>query len=486
MAVFFTSAEGAPSPEQSTAGFGTTTSFMPSPVPREPKEHHGHVAHHLPRQGPVPGGGTMQVLNRGIWESQLRDIESPEQDLPVGLEGTRSPTRKILAAPAAASPSRFEDGTLPGGAARPRTPVAPQANIDNWSVRFPAGAVDRRKAELQAKWQKGQVVRERDEKAAREKVEREKELRDARFRRLLHTVTGNRGPVPRDMERRAMSPEQTGTSWHTASAHTAQEPSHGEALGLAALEVALSIRDMEEHNESRRRELHLVRDQRVFQPMQRQIYAMLNPPDRLVQQRTSGQKTVGFSLPNQAPQVKANVVGDPARQPVVEQAMENAFHKTATAVLNSPLPGGLFRSMSSPNLRSTGTPIVPRAMSRAVLEPTMWGQTQIQGTLYGHLAQVCEAGVGFRRDKKGGDDVFVPDESDGIQAAGTRISRERGYGDKGILRGGLATNGQSSECKTYWGTGSAAPCQDHYTFETGSRITDIEFPHGKKVFREFH
>ena len=73
-----------------------------------------------------------------------------------------------------------------------------------------------------------------------------------------------------------------------------------------------------------------------------------------------------------------------------------------------------------------------------------WGQQQLQGTLFGRFAQAgvegagwpgsvpvqcqaCEEGPNFTRARRGGTNVFVPDETDGIEAVGSsEMTRARG------------------------------------------------------------
>ena len=74
-----------------------------------------------------------------------------------------------------------------------------------------------------------------------------------------------------------------------------------------------------------------------------------------------------------------------------------------------------------------------------------WGQQQLQGTLFGRFAQAgvegagwpgsaavkrqaCEEGPNFTRARRGGTNVFVPDETDGIEAVGSSETRAGGGG----------------------------------------------------------
>merc|ERR1719263_439633 len=130
--------------------------------------------------------------------------------------------------------------------------------------------------------------------------------------------------------------------------------------------------------------------------------------------------------------------------------------------------------------------VIPGARSRPTLEPSLWSQEHLQGTLFGHFAQIAEQGAEFKRSRRGGTDIHIPDENDGVEAVGKRNTRAFGRNDLGILKGDTAAQGESSTKKTAWGAASGAPTQDHYTYETGTRVTDIEFPLGKRMFPEFH
>merc|ERR1711977_485108 len=97
-----------------------------------------------------------------------------------------------------------------------------------------------------------------------------------------------------------------------------------------------------------------------------------------------------------------------------------------------------------------------------------------------------EQGADAKRSRRGGTNVHIPDESDGVDAVGKRNTRSFGRHDLGILKGDTAAQGESSAFKSQWGAASGAPTQDHFTYETGTRVTDIEFPLGKRMFAAFH
>jgi hypothetical protein len=298
---------------------------------------------------------------------------------------------------------------------------------------------ERKLAEIQSKLNKVEAQRQRDLKDMIEVVEKRHERREDRFNRLMENVTG------RDN---------------------------------LAYRTAMALRERQAHEDKRRRELHAHWDEQVYEPIAKQAYDHMNPPNRAIKQATLGNKSVAFTWPEQKKKIYANVDGDPSRKPVIEMAKENAFHQAAGAVL------GL--SASAPDLHVQSGHVVPGARSRPTLEPTLWSQVKLQGTLFGHFAQVAEHGQGFKRSRRGGTNVHIPDESDGVPAVGKRNSRAHGHDDLGILKGNTAALGESSTHKTEWGAGHGGPAQDHFTYETGVHVTDIEFPLGKKMFPTFH
>jgi hypothetical protein len=292
---------------------------------------------------------------------------------------------------------------------------------------------ERKIAEIRSKLDKVEAQRQRDLKDMLEVVEKRHERREDRFNRILENVTG------RDN---------------------------------LAYRTAMALRERQAHEDKRRRELHAHWDEQVYEPIAKQAFNHMNPASR------QGAKSVAFVWPDQKKRIYANVDGDPSRKPVIEMAKENAFHQAAGAVLGM--------SASAPDLHVETGHVVPTARSRPTLEPTRWSQAQLQGTLFGHFAQIAEQGVDFKRSRRGGTNVHIPDESDGVAAVGKRNTRAFGPHDLGILKGNTAAHGEASTHKTEWGAACGAPVQDHYTYEQGSHVTDIEFPLGKKMFPEFH
>lgn len=368
----------------------------------------------------------MFVFDRTIW-AEFQDLQ-PSNDPPAGLN-TRRPS---------VTANQPADGKVDKGKKGGSSPVsADEMEQKNDKPRLTPE--ERKKAEITSKLNKVEAQRQRDLKDMVEVVEKRHERRNDRFNRILESVTG------RDN---------------------------------LAYRTAMALRERQDHEDKRRRELHQNWDEQVFKPIAMQAYEHMNPPNRNVKQMLHGSKSVGFVLPGSKKTLVANVDGDPNRKPVIELAKENAFHQAANAVLG--------KSSSAPSLQVMAGQVVPRARSRPTMEPELWSQGRLQGTLHGHFAQIAEQGAGFKRSKRGGTDVHVHDESDGVEAVGKRKTRSFGRNDLGILKGDTATQGECFVFRTHWGAAQGAPGQDHFTYEQGVRVTDIEFPLGKRMFSEFH
>jgi len=395
-------------------------------------------------------------MDRTLFEATVRDVETPASDAPAGLGGPRrasvsskgqgvQPNSSAKNSSRSAGPARFAGAAaLPTAGSASESPhSSARGGKDKTKTRL--SPEERRLAELRAKFEKTEAVRDRDRKVIAERVDFFKEQREDRFKRLLDELGG------RDN---------------------------------LAYTLALEIRQREAHQQNRRRELHAAWEDKVYSPIAAQAHERMNPPNRAQQQRLQGTKSVSFEMPGKSFRLHASVCEDPVRKSLVDTVKENAFHQAATVVLG--------QSRSAPDLHSLRLPpgqqppLIPRALSRPVLEPMQWGEVPIKGTIYGHTAQVTQNGTGFHRTIRGGKDAFLPDESDGVLPAGTRRGTDGSYNDKGILRGDVGPRGSTSEFKTFVGSSSGAPAQDHYTYGTGTRITDLEFPPGKRMFAEYH
>lgn len=124
------------------------------------------------------------------------------------------------------------------------------------------------------------------------------------------------------------------------------------------------------------------------------------------------------------------------------------------------------------------------ARSRPILEPTEWGQLSFQATPYAHFAQMVEHQGGYPNKTSIKMSGFAPREDDGVSTAGKRRTKfERN--NLGALEPG-AMRGEASKVYTSYGGSSGAPSQDHYLYAIGAKVTDIEFPLGKRIFAWKH
>lgn len=421
----------------------TNMSRLGSPLRPEPKKSlkgkTDQSLQRLPREGPAPGKGRMFVFDRTTWAEfqDLRPATGGPDAPPAGLNTNNRRPSNDRGHPQADGKDKSPNKSKTGG---PGSQDSPRSAFDMVKKEKPRLTPDERKrAEIMSKLGKVEAQRQRDLKDMIELVEKRHERREERFNRLLDNVTG------RDN---------------------------------LAYRTAMALRERQDHEDKRRRELHANWDEQVYKPIAQQAWDHMNPPNRAIKQMLHGSKSVGFVLPEQKKFLVANVDSDPNRKPVIEMAKENSFHQAAGAVLG--------KSASAPDLHMMAGHVVPRARSRPTMEPELWGQAKLQGTLFGHFAQVAEQGANFKRSRRGGSDVHIPDEADGVESVGKRHDRTFGKGHMGILKGSTAAQGEAYSHKTTWGAASGAPAQDHFTYDSGTRVTDIEFPLGKKMFAQFH
>mmetsp|Transcript_32770 Transcript_32770/g.59908 ORF Transcript_32770/g.59908 Transcript_32770/m.59908 type:complete len:444 (-) Transcript_32770:92-1423(-) len=404
----------------------------PAPSPRA-----WHFMARKPRDGPLAGGGHMRVFNP-VKVAELSMVSGADALAFRSKKRRGERSRSALASEAGSSSSTMLGDKMDPGL----------ENIDDAKG---LGAQDlRRKAELQAKFVKTATQRQRDRESIAERLERSKTMRDDRFNRMVEHVLG------RDN---------------------------------LAYQAAMAIRERDSHQERRRRELHAAYDEAVAQPLADQLFNFMNPPNRLRRQVMTGTKSVDFLLPGARTCLAGVVEKDPVKQTLVDLAKEGAFHNQCLEALGP-------RAHSAPagdmKLRTTLRPrcddVTPQAgllakgRSRPSLEPNKWGQVQLQGTMLGHFAQSAEYGPGFRRVLRGGSGIHAPDENDGVEAAGKRTTRATGHKDLGILKGEICYRGQASMTKTMLGSSSGAILQDHYQFERGPDVVNMEFPAGKRCF----
>lgn len=410
----------------------------------------------IPRFGPERGGGKVtcqdqKFLLEMVQAAEMDETVRPERKTRMrpstvpspdtgNMKNTNRNSRRHLR-----SAGDISSASLGLGDTSPGRSTMGQSSFDG-KAHGRLSPEERRAMEIGIKLEKVEEIRARDAVKIRDKVERRKDAREARLQRLVHEVTGR---------------------------------------GLA-YDTAMELRKFDADQQSKIYEHYLEWDEKIFKPAAGRCYHQMNH-HRPTQQLRSGRKSVGFTLPQEPFRMHVDMSQDPCKKHLLQDAQEKAFHKAAESLLG--------RSKSAPDFsagvdglheRGGTVAIIPRALSRPVLEPNNWSQVEIQGSGFGRFAQNCEAGKDAVRFRKGGPNAFVGsvNERDGVMVAGTKHSRTLGYGDIGVLRDDVALRGESFDYNNGIGASSGAPAQDHFTYEKGTAITDLEFPLGKRVFPE--
>lgn len=399
----------------------------------------------LPREGASPGGGAMSAIEPGWMGKTLRATE----------DWQATPSKPTKPAHLSTSSSA---GSLPENASRSDAGSPPKADfhkraLSTWQAgtstsKSGPGLVAGLRHDILQKQDRVNALRERDQNRIRDKVGHGKQMREDRFQRMLEDTFSGSRPV---------------------------------------LDAAMTLRRQEAQDEKRRCDLHTTWGDQVYKPLESQIEEHMNPADRAWQQTLAGSKSVGF-YPAEPFKLTTHREDDPTWREISDHAWEETFDKEAAAVLYGLHSTSDLRASAQ---RDPSRGLCPAAAkSRPVLDPTKWGQLKLQGTLYGRFAQVCEEGPNARMGKRGGPDITAPCEADGVATAGKRSIRGGPrvtiHNDVGLLkRDGVAWNGESSLRKTWHGASSGAPLQDHYTYEMGAPVTDIEFPLGRRTFPQW-
>lgn len=383
-------------------------------------------------------GGWMRVLNRDKVHEVISKIElaaDREVSWNSGMDRSR-PASRAGSRPASRAGSKpgsragSAKGSRPG--ARSTVPSRPASALDKVEQERLA---ERRNADAVAKLRKVQVQREKDLQHQQDIIAKAKEIREERFERLVDEVY------------------------------------NAEIIGAAARR--LRQKDLEDYQ--KQSGVYRKWTENVYSKVQKQLHRHINfDAARAVQP-----KHVAFKDPDEEPSCILKLDDDPLKQELRLQSEEDGIKRQLDSLARA-------RSVDV-RAAAQDTGIIPdRARSRPVLEPTDWAQHRLQATGCGHMAQVAETGgAPFHTLRKFGHNVFVPDESDRIAAAGKRRTRWA-WNDLGILKGDQAHRGQADGFKTDAGQSCGAPMQDHFQFETGTRVTENEFPGGKKMFPHLH
>jgi len=259
----------------------------------------------------------------------------------------------------------------------------------------------------------------------------------------------------------------------------------------------------------RKKRLHATWNKDVNEKMEYQLWRGLNPNMAFVEDH----ETVGGRLGHDTISIRPG--DDPLKRCLADSSNEDQFRRTAQSIIHQPYNANARRSFSHRlsavsqrlsasssrgfNQKSQEEEAPPltlaeldalwdsRETTRPVLNPDTWGQLHFTSTSYGFFASSRLNWRGmFFTQRRMGENRHLPMDSDGIISGGTLKSRLTGTDDYGILTGGWGKHGQSSLYKEAHGPSTGAPAQDHYTFEEGLHVTDLEFPLGKKVFKHMH
>lgn len=394
----------------------------------------------LPREGASPGGGRVHVHDRGFIESMLQATGTPKSRTTPTVSEAQS------LAESSRRSSQFGTGkaSIPSGSSRRAHSLGGEVRGRHSasgglgppeSVASPGG---RNSPALPPK-ERHRLLRARPDQQEREyadlhsKWQQNEAVREAGDKRIR--------------ERLAWNAQMRDERFHRLLESVSRQDD-------LAHQCATVLKEQEALESRKSRELYAEWEEKVFGPLTLQAHLHMNRP------REAGEE----------PRLLVRSCEDPVKRVLFEDARENAFRVAATRVISG--------SRSAPELPglSAGDPAqgasCAPAVSRPILDPSQYSQVREHVPPLGHPS-------GLRR----GREVHLPDESDGVRAAGTRRSRTEGLHNKGILHGDRA-HGETLELKREYGSGSAAPAQDHYHFPFGRDTTDLEFPIGKRIFAE--
>lgn len=279
--------------------------------------------------------------------------------------------------------------------------------------------------DVMLKHKKFETTRERDQKYIRLMVEVKEDQRQARMTRLVENLT----------------------------AGNARNPDYQASLQLTEF-LANREATVSKH--------YLDWDKNVFGPVAKKAFFHMN--------RHKIKPMTSFNL--DAPSIKLYVdtTKDPAKRQLVQNASEKSFQTEADLAITGSQPQPSF-------------PLdMLHSQSRPVLEPDLWGQ--YGSSVFGRFTELLDPRSTKAALRRSGRNVHLPPdaETDGCgEVAGTRHSRLFGYNDKGILQS-ARDRGEAQIYKNDVGASSGAPAQDHFTYERGPEIVNLDFPPSKRVF----
>jgi len=245
------------------------------------------------------------------------------------------------------------------------------------------------------------------------------------------------------------------------------------------VQAAHTINDFEIEEERRRNCLYNEWDTQVCQRIEYQLHKYMS--------RDKAEPPAGIEKRDYL--ITAD---DPIKKSLLEERKEESFRRAADAIIGGKSrlelgEKGLLERIQARKVEAEA--VSARERTRPILEPRMWGQRLHYASPYGYFAQGCEAGDGFHSARRMGPSAHIPDERDGVPTAGkvrTRDDRGVQYSQLDSLQGDSQWLGDAHKHKQAWGTGSAAPNQDHFTYSRNQDSVRTEFPLGKKIFTSMH
>mmetsp|Transcript_58724 Transcript_58724/g.137032 ORF Transcript_58724/g.137032 Transcript_58724/m.137032 type:complete len:398 (-) Transcript_58724:21-1214(-) len=265
---------------------------------------------------------------------------------------------------------------------------------------------------------------ENDERAFKERCEREERAREQRFERMMEALREN------DSERVYAG--------HIVNVHEAW-------------------------HQNRREELHAAWHREVVDHLSTQVESHLQSA------RSSSDSPRVVTLKRG---------GDPIKRRMHEHLAEEQFRRLADSVIGTASEQSQSSAAKKKQGQTSKFSLIGKP--RGALPVECWEQRKICASPLGHLAYNLDKGPQESEftGKRIGAGVHIPDESDGRQAAG----RTKGPLQYGILTGTMARDGQSSLLGTSKLGASGAPGQDHYVVDRSRAAVDVEFPRGKRTY----